>query len=150
MNESQEAWQQIPASGRLAGIDFGTRRIGIAVCDASRILASPLTVYERVDEEQDAHFFRTLAIEESLVGMVVGLPLYPSGDESQKSREARAFGDWLSTVSGLPVSYHDERYTSVEAESILGAASVTRGKRKKRVDKIAAQLILSAFLDAQA
>ena len=79
---------------------------------------------------------------------MVGLPLYASGDESQKSFEAREFGSWLATLTGLPVAYHDERYTSVQAESLLGAASLTRGKRKKRIDKVAAQLILSSFLDS--
>ena len=138
----------IPTTGRLAGFDFGTRRIGIAVCDASRILASPLSVYEWQNDERDADYFRQLALEESLVGLVVGLPLYASGDESQKSFEAREFGSWLATLTGLPVAYHDERYTSVQAESLLGAASLTRGKRKKRIDKVAAQLILSSFLDS--
>ena len=79
-----------PAQGRLGGIDFGTVRIGIALTDPDRILSSPCETYQRRTPQLDETFFKALAGEERLTGWVVGLPLHMSGDESQKSLEARA------------------------------------------------------------
>jgi putative Holliday junction resolvase len=138
----------LPDEGRLAGIDFGTRRIGIAICDANQLMASPYDVCQRGSTSEDAAFFKKLVDEESLVGLVVGLPVYGSGDESQKSLEAREFGQWLGQLTGLPVAFHDERYSTAQAEELLGEASLSRKQRKKRVDKVAAQLILSAYLES--
>jgi len=138
----------LPDEGRLAGIDFGTRRIGIAICDANQLMASPYDVCQRGSTLEDAAFFKKLVDEESLVGLVVGLPVYGSGDESQKSLEAREFGQWLGQLTGLPVAFHDERYSTAQAEELLGEASLSRKQRKKRVDKVAAQLILSAYLES--
>lgn len=71
-----------------------------------------------------------------------------SGDESQKSREARAFGAWLAGATGLPVVFWDERHTSSLADDLMTAAGLKRDKRKAKVDRVAAQLILQAYLDA--
>ncbi len=138
----------LPFEGRLAGIDFGTRRVGIAVCDASQQLASPLDVYQRRNETEDAAYFQQLVSDQTLVGLVVGLPVHVSGEESQKSHQARLFGNWLSQLSGLPVAYHDERYSTAQAEEVLEAASLTSKQRKQRIDKVAAQFILSAYLES--
>ena len=138
----------LPDKGRLAGIDYGTVRIGVAICDEMRMLASPLETYTRRDLDADEQFFRQLAKEESLVGFVVGLPIHGSGSESQKSQEARAFADWLTKVTELPVALVDERFTTAQAEQALLESNLTSRKRKARVDKIAAQIILSTYLDA--
>lgn len=138
----------LPFEGRLAGIDFGTRRVGIAVCDASQQLASPLDVYQRRNEPEDAVYFQQLVSDQTLVGLVVGLPVHVSGEESQKSQQARLFGNWLSQLTGLPIAYHDERYSTAQAEEVLGAASLTSKQRKQRIDKVAAQFILSAYLES--
>ena len=140
--------QQIPDQGRLAGIDYGTVRIGIAISDAGRHLASPYENYRRVDESADKRRFLRLVQEEEIVGFVVGLPVHPSGDESPKSYEARQFGQWLKEISDRPVIFFDERYTSVQAEQILGQAQLTSKKRKKRLDMLAAQIMLAAFLES--
>jgi putative Holliday junction resolvase len=139
----------IPQAGRVAGIDFGTVRIGVAVTDLERRLASPLENYTRRGREGDARFFQRLVEAENLVGFVVGLPVHASGAESEKSREARAFGQWLQTATGLPVEYYDERYTTAEAETLLGEAGMTRKRRKARLDMLAAQILLSAWLEAK-
>jgi putative holliday junction resolvase len=136
-----------PATGRLAGIDFGTVRIGIAISDASRVLASPLDNYNRRSLEADADYFRRLTEQEQIVGFVVGLPVHSSGRESQKSEEARRFGQWLRDVTGRPVKFHDERFTTVQANQLLEGAELTKKKRKKRLDKVAAQIILASFLE---
>ncbi len=98
-----------PASGRLAGIDYGTVRIGVAVTDPDRRLASPWATHERRSLTADAAFFARLVIDERIVGFVVGLPLIPRGDESPKSTEARRFGRWLGEATGKPVVFFDER-----------------------------------------
>ena len=139
----------IPNSpGRVAGIDFGTVRIGVAISDPERTLASPLENYNRRDLRQDAKYFAKLAVDERVVLWVVGLPVHTNGRESQKSREAREFGDWLQKTTGVPVQYFDERYTTVEAEEMLMAAQFTKARRKERLDKLAAQIMLAAFLES--
>lgn len=134
--------------GRVAGIDFGLRRIGIAVCDAHRILASPHGVHQPTgDADAEAGFFRTFAEDESIVGFVVGLPLNADGTPSRMSAEAERFGAWLSSVVGLPVEFQDERYTSAEAAGKLAGTGLTRGRKKKVSDAIAAQILLSDWMD---
>jgi len=135
--------------GRLAGIDYGTVRIGIAVSDARQTLASPFENYNRRSPQADADYFRRLAHEEQVVEFVVGLPVHLSGRESQKSIEARAFGQWLAAQTGLTVAYFDERFTSSEAEQFLGAAELTKKQRKARLDKLAAQIMLTAYLESR-
>jgi putative holliday junction resolvase len=133
---------------RLLGVDFGSVRIGIAVSDPDRKLAFPLEVRERQGGEADAAFFRMLVAREEVAGLVVGLPVHLDGREGDKAREARAFGTWLARQTGLPVVYHDERFTTVAAESALWQAGLTHKRRKQRRDKVAAQMLLQAYLDA--
>ena len=135
-------------AGRLAGVDYGRRRIGMAICDARRILASPLCVRETTgDRDADAAFFREVARSEEIVGFVVGLPIHADGGASDMSREAERFGDWLGRVTGLAVAFHDERYTSREAAGLLAGSGLTRGRKKERADAIAAQVILASWLE---
>ena len=140
-----DAW---PAAGRLAGIDFGTVRIGIAVTDAGRLLASPYENYTRRSPELDARYFRELADQEAIQGFVVGLPIHASGQESEKSRQARQFGDWLQAVTGRPVRFFDERYTTAHARQLLGDTPLSGKKRRQRLDMLAAQILLASFLEA--
>jgi putative Holliday junction resolvase len=145
-----ETERALPDRGRLIGVDFGTVRIGLAVCDADRLIASPLETYARRGPESDAEYFRKLSEAEGAVGWVVGLPLMTlTGDEGAKAKEFRAFGDWLTAATGLPVAYQDERYTSSAAEDALWDAGLTHRKRKDRRDRVAAQLILQSFLEAR-
>jgi putative Holliday junction resolvase len=139
---------EFPQQGRLAGIDFGTVRIGIAISDSERILASPFQNYARRDVERDAAYFQQLVNEEHIAGWIVGLPVHSSGDESQKSLEAREFGRWLAEVTGLPVRYYDERYTSKQADTLMGDSKLKKKKRKQQRDMIAAQLMLAGYLES--
>lgn len=136
------------ASGRLLGVDYGSVRIGLAISDPERRLASPLAVYERRGQERDAEYFRALATVEEVAVFVVGLPVHLDGREGQKAIEARAFGAWLTETTGLPVTFWDERFSTVEAESALWQAGLTHKKRKARRDRVAAQILLQAYLDA--
>jgi putative pre-16S rRNA nuclease len=134
--------------GRLAGIDYGTVRVGVAVTDARRTLASPYEIYRRRDKASDARYFTSLAEQEKIVGFVVGLPVHLDGHESQKSLEARQFGQWLAETTGRPVVYFDERFTTAEADQFLGAAKLTKKQRTARRDMLAAQIMLSAYLES--
>ena len=139
---------ELPRTGRLAAIDYGTVRLGVAITDPDQRLASPLENYTRRGVEADAKWLADLAKHERIVGFVVGLPIHISGDESQKSREARTFGQWVSERTGLPVVFFDERYTSAHAEALLLEAELTKKRRKQRLDKLAAQILLSAYLES--
>jgi putative Holliday junction resolvase len=135
--------------GRIAGIDFGTVRIGIALSDPGRLIASPHENYTRHGAARDAERFRRLVAEEGVTLFVVGLPLHLDGGESEKSIEARHFGRWLAEVTGVPVEFYDERFTSAEAEQILLDARMTSKRRKRRTDMLAAQIMLSGYLESQ-
>jgi putative Holliday junction resolvase len=134
--------------GRVAGIDYGTVRIGVAIGDLEVGMASPYENYTRRSEKLDAEYFTQLAQQERLDHWVVGLPVHLSGEESQKSYEARQFGKWLTELTGLRVDYFDERYTSAEAERLLQDANLTKKKRKARLDQLAAQIMLTAYLES--
>jgi putative Holliday junction resolvase len=129
-------------------VDFGSVRVGLAVSDPDRKFAFPLEVRERRDREADADFFRALVEREEVGGLVVGLPVHLDGREGREAVGARAFGAWLGEVTGLPVSYYDERFTTVQAESALWEAGLTHKRRRQRRDKVAAQMLLQAYLDA--
>ena len=109
----------IPPAGRLAGIDFGTVRIGVAISDPGRTIASPLEIYTRRSPQKDAVYFRELVELERIVGFVIGLPVHMSGDESEKSKQARDFGAWLHHETKVPITFFDERYTTAFAREIL-------------------------------
>jgi putative Holliday junction resolvase len=139
---------EFPPKGRLLGIDYGTVRVGLAVCDADRIIASPLATYLRRSEAADTEYFKRVKINEGVVGVVVGLPISLNGTEGPSAKAARDYGTWLATLTDLPVAYSDERFTSFVAESALLDAGLTNKKRKAKVDRVAAQVMLQAYLDA--
>ena len=138
----------LPTRGTLLGLDYGTKRIGVAVSTPDQTIASPLENYTRRNELEDAAFLKRLATEYQAVGLVVGLPVHMSGDEGTHAKEARAFGEWAGQVCGLPGVYWDERYSSAMAELYLQQAEVSPKKRKQRLDKVAAQVMLHTFLDS--
>ncbi len=136
------------ATGRLLGIDFGTVRVGLAVSDYDRILASPLATLTRKSVAEDAAYFAKAINDSKVVALVLGLPLHSDGRESDKSREARVFGEWLSNATKLPVIFWDERFTTDRAEEALLSAKLNPRDRKELRDRVAAQMILQAYLDA--
>lgn len=137
-----------PTTGRVAGIDFGTVRIGISICDPDWILASPLEVFPAANWKEDGEYFRELVQREAIVGFVVGLPIHCDGGESQKSKECRVFAKWLAAETALPIRMFDERFTTADAKRRMGGSGFTRDKKKKRIDAIAAQVLLESFLEA--
>lgn len=125
--------------------DPGSKRIGVAVSDALRIVANPLTVLDAGDPWD--------AIDELLAEyrpgvLVVGLPVALDGSEGPAAERARAFGEQLDARSEVPVEYVDERFTTMEAEAALIEGRVRRRERKQTVDKVAAAVILRHYLAA--
>ena len=133
---------------RIAGIDYGTVRIGVALADTAIGIASPYETYTRRSEEVDAKYFAHLVGTENIERFVVGLPVHLDGRESQKSIEAREFGHWLDLMTGVPVEFFDERFTTAEADELLSSVKFTKKQRQARRDQLAAQIMLAAYLEA--
>jgi len=149
MNASSEpASPAFPAHGRLLGLDYGTKRLGLALSNAEQTIATPLETWLRRDQRQDEKYLQQKVKEYGVVGLVVGLPVHMSGDEGEKAREARLFGTWAATVTKLPVSYVDERYTTAMADAHLEAAHLGPKKRQSLRDMLAAQILLQGYLDS--
>lgn len=138
--------------GRVLGIDYGERRIGVAVSDPTALVAQPLpTIARRRGKRPPFAALEGIVHEYDIEHIVIGLPLLLSGEESDWTREVRAFGENLARRAAKPVSYLDERFTSQAAERAVRAIGLPRHERqrKERIDAAAAVLILQAFLDAQ-
>ena len=127
---------------RCLGIDYGRRRIGLALSDPTLLIASPLMIIENRGIKKNLTRILDIMQKNDVGQVVVGLPLHANGDESEMSREARNFGAAF-TLLGYPVEFVDERYTSFEAELIIG----NNPQSKKLIDKVAASIILQIYLD---
>ena len=127
----------------ILGVDLGKARTGVAVCDKSELLASPVEVVNEHNRERVAQ----LAKERRAEQIVVGLPRNMDGSEGESAQNARAFGAELAEKTGLPVDFSDERGTTITAHGFLNETN-TRGKRRKAtVDAVAATIILQDYLD---
>jgi putative holliday junction resolvase len=142
--------RSVPARGRLLGLDFGTRRVGLAVSDDEQRLAVPLETYSVRNRDLDGQYLNTVVADYRIVGLVVGLPLHMGGEEGQKAHEARLFGAWVGQVTALPVTFWDERLTTSQADEHMAAANLSPKRRKLLRDKIAAQIMLQSYLDSRA
>lgn len=138
---------------RAMGVDYGTRRIGLALSDPTGTLATPLTtLVRRAGKRAPIARILALARQHQVDRFVLGLPLHPQEGENRWTAEARDFGRRLRDRSDLPVHLVDESYTSAEAESRIRVIGLKRAKRedKARIDAGAAAIILQDWLDARA
>jgi len=134
--------------GAALAVDLGDRTIGLAVSDALGITAQGLETLERHGGSRDIEALRALCAEREVGRIVVGLPRNMDGSEGPRALKSRAFARGLREALDLPVFLWDERLTTAEAERLLVGADVTRAKRAKVIDKLAAQLILQGWLEA--
>ncbi|OFW19474.1 MAG: hypothetical protein A3H97_06835 [Acidobacteria bacterium RIFCSPLOWO2_02_FULL_65_29] len=142
---------------RVIGLDFGRRRIGVAISDASATLARPLTTLTRGEGESDrstidrvlAVVARLAADDDGIGGFVVGVPAGLDGSPTEETERVAAFMDALRTRTSIPVSGQDERLSSREAESRLALRERNWKKRKERLDAAAAAVILQDYLDGR-
>ena len=132
---------------RYLAIDYGIKRIGLAVCDPSEIIVSPFAVD---DGDKDAVGKSAEIVKSECVGAVVlGLPLNMDGTFGSQSRLVEKFSEQLKTAIDVPIHFQDERLSTFGAEEKLASTDFTRKKKKKRLDAIAAAEILQAFLDSK-
>lgn len=143
--------KELPKEGRLLAIDIGTKRIGIAISDASRFIATPKLIINRQSNLKDFEKIKQLIQDNQVVGIITGLPVNMDGQEHEMTRFARKFTENFDEFleKKFPIFCCDERLTSAQARD-LGASDLSRQKNKrknKHIDDIAASLILQGFLD---
>ena len=137
----------LPRAGAIAGLDLGTKTIGVAVSDGLRGVASPLTVIRRTKFTTDAEALLKIVADRALVGLVLGLPRNMDGSEGPRAQSTRAFARNLERLTPLPISFWDERLSTVAAERALLEGDTSRKRRAEVIDQVAAGYILQGALD---
>ena len=132
---------------RKMGIDYGDKRIGIALTDALCIISSPFEVYKNIGREEALKHLDKIIKDYDVDEVAMGLPINMDGTEGERAILHREFGEEIAKISGVKVFYVDERLTSAEAEEILISSGVRREKRKELIDKISAQIILQTHIN---
>ena len=133
--------------GKLAGLDVGTRTIGVAVCDSGWHFAGPAETVRRTKFTRDLEALRAIVEREAIVGLVIGLPLNMDGSDSPRTQSVRAFARNLAPL-GLPILLWDERWSTQAVTRTLIDADASRARRAELVDKVAAAYILQGAIDA--
>ncbi|TDQ56441.1 putative Holliday junction resolvase [Phaeovulum veldkampii DSM 11550] len=137
----------LPRAGALAGLDLGTKTIGVAVSDGLRRVASPLSTIRREKFTLDAAALLKIVAERDLKGIVLGLPFNMDGSEGPRCQSTRAFARNLERLTPLPIAFWDERLSTVAAERALLEADTSRKRRSEVIDHVAAGYILQGALD---
>ena len=137
----------LAADARLMGLDLGTKTIGVAVSDLSRTIATARTTLRRTKLSRDIEALRALIEGEGVGGIVVGLPVNMDGSEGPRAQSARDTAANLAKALALPVALWDERWSTVAAERAMLDAHLSRRKRARKVDQVAAAYILQGALD---
>ena len=134
--------------GRVLGIDYGDSRIGLAMSDPLKIIASPFNTIRNEGNEKCLQVFQSLIKEKDVEAIVVGLPMGLKGQETAQTKKVREFADLLYVLK-LPIHLEDERLSSVSAEKSMIQQNIKTGHNKGLIDQRAAAIILQQFLDKQ-
>ncbi len=134
--------------GRLLGLDVGEKRVGVAICDESQILARPLLTLKRASKQEDFARLAALCREQAIEKVIVGLPKTLRSEEGPQAQRVRRYATELQTALNLPIDFWDERYSSVDAQERLALAS-RKARAKSDIDSAAAAIILQEYLDAR-
>ncbi|MEM9798301.1 MAG: Holliday junction resolvase RuvX [Pseudomonadota bacterium] len=137
----------LPPLGALAGLDLGTRTIGVAISDPLRSVATPLETIRRRKFGQDATALEAILKDRAITGLVLGLPLNMDGSDGPRIQSTRAFARNLSYRLDMPIGFWDERLSTVAAERALLEADTSRKRRAEVIDHVAAGYILQGALD---
>ena len=138
---------RLAPGARLIGIDAGTKTLGLALSDVTRIIASPLTVLKRTKFKEDAAELLRIAAEHEIAGLVLGLPTNLDGTAGPRVQATRAFAKNMNALTALPILLWDERLSTAAAERTLLEADASRKRRAEVIDKLAAAIILQGALD---
>ena len=141
------AFHENLAHGRLIGIDAGTKTLGLALSDVTRMIASPLETIQRTKFATDAARLLAHAVQHKAAGFVLGLPANLDGSEGPRAQSSRAFARNMNGLSQLPILLWDERLSTAIAERMLIEADASRKRRAEVIDKLAATVILQGALD---
>lgn len=134
---------------RVLGIDYGDRKIGLAISDRLGFTAQPLEVYRRKTEKEDKKYFKSLVAEYGITEIIVGLPLRMDGSFGTRAEKTREFAQWLERTIGLSVQFWDERLTTKQANKILSQQKIAPKAKKGIEDQVAAVIILSTYLESK-
>nr|WP_295661840.1 Holliday junction resolvase RuvX [Polymorphobacter sp.] len=137
----------LPHGGRLAGLDVGTRTIGIATCDAGWSFATALVTIQRTKFTPDLAILKQMLEKERIVGLIVGLPLSMDGSDSPRTQSVRQFAKSIEKPLERPILLWDERWSTQAVERALIDADLSRAKRHAMIDKLAAAYILQGAID---
>lgn len=137
----------LPRIGALAGLDLGTKTIGVAISDSLRNVATPVLTIRREKFTLDAETLLKLVAEREVKGIVLGLPRNMDGSEGPRAQSTRAFARNLTRLTPLPLTFWDERLSTVAAERALLEADTSRARRAQLIDHVAAGYILQGALD---
>jgi putative Holliday junction resolvase len=137
----------LPPHGALLGLDFGTKRMGVAISNTDQTVAVPVETWQVRDPNQNLKHLRELIDDYRAVGIVLGLPIRTNGEEGTAAAVVREFGTWVATKTALPLVYIDERYSSAEAELLIWRRGESPLNRKRPLDSLAAKIILQSYLD---
>jgi len=132
---------------RILGLDIGSKRIGVAISDPLGITAQGVMTLERESDEADFEHLRAIVSEREVGEIVVGLPLNMNGSHGPQAKAATLFADAIKEKLNLPVKLWDERMSTSQVERIMIDGGASRAKRKKKIDKLAAQVILQSYLN---
>lgn len=132
---------------RVLALDFGEKRIGVAVSDPLGIIAQGLTVIVRRDSEADIKEIENIVEEYKADSIVIGMPVNMDGTKGKSAEKVNEFVETLKARLNIPVYTYDERLSTKESEKFLISSDVSRKKRKQIIDKVAAQLILESYLE---
>ena len=147
MLDIEEFKKKLDKKSRLIGIDPGKKRIGIAISDENKKVATPYTTIVKKDYSSFLAQIKKIVQENAIKGIVIGNPINMDGSIGPKSQSSRSFVNNLSKEINIPILLWDERLTTVSAERSLLEADLSRKKRQQIIDKIAASIILQSFLD---
>ncbi|MBI2448561.1 Holliday junction resolvase RuvX [Candidatus Microgenomates bacterium] len=132
---------------KLLGIDYGEKRIGLAISDDLGLLAHERAVLDGLDNDKIIEYLRKMIEEEGIDMIVLGLPINTAGEETEKTQEVRDFASMLENCLGCEVAFEDERFTTVQVDRILKEMDISQKRARGIKDMIAAKIILQGYMD---
>lgn len=132
---------------RVLGIDFGDKRIGLAVSDKLQFTAQGLGQYQVKNKKEDKIFFQDLVSKYDIEEVVIGFPLRMDGTEGTRAEKTKEFGRWLEKILNLPITFWDERLTTQQASRILNQQKIKKKSKKDLKDQISAVIILASYME---
>ena len=148
MTKPREFIDQFNTAQTLSGLDFGDKTIGIAICDKTKTIATPILTLKRKGFQKDIEKLLLIFEEYNVSGVVFGLPLSLDGSENERTKKVRKFAKELEKTNCIKITFYDERYSSDVIYKELRKNSLSSSKIKKKINQLAAAYILQGFLDA--